>query len=152
MKLMTTVAVLAALGLAACGDKPDEGKADATMSGDRVEVASGASSVDAPVAEALRCWGLTHGAAVFRLAAPDMAGNMPTVSMPQYTAWFNEALRRASAAGLNQSQFRALQNEHQMSNKFATRAELREQSIAPINACLATLPANDAEPPQLPEG
>lgn len=47
--------------------------------------------------------------------------------MEQYTAWFNEALRRASAA----AQFSALQTEHQMSNKFAMRAELRERSKVP---------------------
>lgn len=148
MKTVTLMTALTALGLSACGD--DAGTAPGALPPAN-SAAPAASGAPAPVVEALRCWGLTHGASVLHLAAPDLATDLPQVSIPEYTAWFNEALRRAAAAGMTRTEFAELQTEFQMSNRFATRAELREESVEPINACLAQLPPNTSEPPQLPE-
>ena len=111
--------------------------------------AAGDASVPGPVDEALRCWGLTHGAFVVRMATPDRADGLPEVSMEQYSAWFNEAIRRAHAADISFDEFQAMQGDYQMSNRFARRAEYRTEAIGPINTCLANLPTDTSPPPDL---
>lgn len=149
MKTSAIVAAFIGLGLAACSDNAAAPRSSSDDAGALAETPSSGPSAPGPVDEALRCWGLTQGAAIFWRAAPEMAGDLPQVSIEQYTAWFNEALRRASAADISFNEFQALQADYQMSNRFARQAELRTESIGPINTCLANLPTDTSEPPQL---
>lgn len=151
MKTIGLAAALAGLGLAACGEGMGDPQGGSSEAGRPPEATSSVTAPE-PVVDAIRCWGLTQGASVFHRAAPERAGELPEVSIETYTAWFNEALRLASAAGLNQDQFQTLQCEYQMSNRFAVDAELRAQSVEAINACLARTPTDTSEPPQLPQG
>jgi hypothetical protein len=145
-----TVIGLAAV-LTAC-NAPASGPAEAPAGGKTEAAASTATpSVPADVVEAVKCWGLVQGAYTYHLAMPELAGDLPKATGEQKTAWFNEALRRADKAGMNQSQFKALQDEYQMSNRFAV-ARVREASIEPVKACMAATPPNPSEPPQLRQG
>lgn len=109
-------------------------------------------SVPANVVDAVKCWGLVQGANVFHQAAPELAAGLPQASGQQKMAWFNEALRRASAAGMTVSGFKALQDEYQMSNRFATSSAVREAAVEPLRDCLARTPQDMSEPPQLAQG
>jgi hypothetical protein len=146
---------LAMIGLAAiltACNAPASGPAEAPAGGKTEAAASTATpSVPADVVEAVKCWGLVQGAYTYHLAMPELAGDLPKATGEQKTAWFNEALRRADKAGMNQSQFKALQDEYQMSNRFAV-ARVREASIEPVKACMAATPPNPSEPPQLRQG
>jgi len=145
-----TVIGLAAV-LTAC-NAPASGPAEAPA-GEKTEAAASTATpgVPADVVEAVKCWGLVQGAYTYHLAMPDLAGDLPKATGEQKTAWFNEALRRADKAGMNQSQFKALQDEYQMSNRFAV-ARVREESVEPVKACMAATPPNPSEPPQLRQG
>ncbi|OHC97580.1 MAG: hypothetical protein A2792_04630 [Sphingomonadales bacterium RIFCSPHIGHO2_01_FULL_65_20] len=141
----------AVLALAAC----DNSGSSASDNG-AAPAAGGASasgpSAPAAVVEATRCWGLVQGATVLAVGLPEMAAELPAATEDQKRAWFNEAQRRAAAAGLTVPQFQALLDEYQMSNRFATSADLRQDSVEPLKACLASTPPEGTEPPDLAQG
>ena len=160
---LLTLAALAALGLTACGEGAGESGAAPEGEGgvapaQAAEVEAGAEEggsnpgVPAALDAAMRCWGLTQGAAMVRIAAPDRAAELPEATTEESGAWLNEAARQAHAVGMTHSAFQALQADYQTSNRLATSARARREAVEPINACLATLPADRSDPPDLAEG
>lgn len=141
----------AILALAACDNSGPAVGEDGLAPAAGGARASGPSA-PAAVVEATRCWGLVQGATVLAIGLPEMAAELPAATEDQKMAWFNEAQRRAAAAGLTVPQFQALLDEYQMSNRFVTSAELRKDSVEPLKACLASTPADMGEPPELAQG
>ncbi|MBI1407822.1 MAG: hypothetical protein GC145_17040 [Caulobacter sp.] len=152
MRPLTILATASlAMLLAACGQPGSDAASAAGEPASAPADAPVAARAPADVIEAVKCWGLVQGAYTYHMAMPEQAAGLPMATEAQKTAWFHEALRRAGRAGLDQAAFGALQDEYQMSNRFAV-ASAREAAVQPLTACIAATPADPGEPPQLPEG
>lgn len=140
------LATAAALAVAGCfGDSnPSDGSSSAVPS-------AGSSGAPRAVAEALRCWGLTHGAYNLHIAAPAFAKGFPRAELTDYVAWHNEAIRRAHAANLTLDQFNDYQLEFGMGTRLLNE-EVRNETLGPVRTCLSSVPRDDTPPPELRGG
>lgn len=136
----------AALAVAGCF-----GDSNSSSGGSSSVPSAGSSGAPRAVAEALRCWGLTHGSYNLHVAAPAYADGFPRAELTDYVAWHNEALRRAHAANLTLTQFNEYQGEFQMSTRLI-REEVRDEALGPLRTCLANVPRDDTPPPELRGG